>query len=167
MPITMMRKLNSFEKVIGAILVGSLFIILLIQTFGRNLGYTTTWTDESARYLFAYLVYIGAGLAMLLNKHIKIDIMINIWPKKTRPYMELLGIILGVGFCGYVFYETLIYNINVVFEGGRLSPVLRISMGIPYLSVNIGYLLMCVRLFQVEFIPLFKQLFINKERRVD
>lgn len=154
--------LNSIEKVVGGILVLVLFFVLLLQTFGRNIGLSTTWTDETSRYLFALLVYVGAGLAMLWGKHIKIDIMITVWPKSIRKYIEFFGVVLGIIFCVFVFYQTLMYNVNVVFSTGRLSPVLLINMGIPYLSVNVGYLLMGVRLFQVEFIPSFNNLFLKK-----
>jgi len=159
--------LNSIEKLIGGILVCALFIILLYQTFGRNFGLTTTWTDEASRYLFVLLVYVGAGLAMLLGKHIKIDIMICIWPKPLRKHMEFLGVILGVLFCGYVCYQTLMYNINVVNVTGRLSPILGLKMSIPYTSVIIGYLLMCVRLIQAELIPLYKLLITKKDLTSD
>ena len=98
--------LDSFEKVIGGILVGILFIILIWQTVSRNIGIKATWTDETARYLFVLLTYIGAGLAMLLGKHIKIDILVYIWPKK---YPEIHGSN-GKCCCYAILYFRLLSN---------------------------------------------------------
>lgn len=151
--------LNSFEKVVGGILVGVLFVILLWQTISRNIGIRATWTDETARYLFVLLTYIGAGLAMLLGKHIKIDILVYIWPKKFRKFIELAGSIVAMLFCFFVCYQTVMYNINVVAGAGRMSPSLGLPMSIPYIAVSIGYFLMAVRLLQVEVIPKIRNLF--------
>lgn len=149
--------LNSVEKVVGALLVGALFVVLLYQTFGRAFALPTIWTDEVARYLFILLMYIGAGLAVLMQKHIKIDILIFIWPKRIRPYIELLGSIISAAFCAYVVYQTSRYNM-IVAASGRIAPTLGILVAIPYLSVIIGFFLMFVRLLQVEIIPPIKGL---------
>ncbi len=147
----LVKALNSVEAVICGILVLILFIVLLWQTFGRNLGMQgVTWTDETARYLFVLLVYVGAGMAMLKGKHVKIEIMIEIWPKPIRKYIRLIGCILAAVFCAYVFINTLKYNVNVMMKNGRVSPAILISMWIPYTAVNIGYGLMLIRLIQVE-----------------
>lgn len=155
--------LDSFEKVIGGILVGILFIILIWQTVSRNIGIKATWTDETARYLFVLLTYIGAGLAMLLGKYIKIDILVYIWPKKIRKYMEAMGSVVAMLFCIFVCYQTVVYNINVVAGAGRMSPSLGLPMSIPYTAVSIGYFLMGVRLLQVEVLPKIRNLF-RKEK---
>lgn len=148
--------MNAIEKIICIILVGVLFFVLFCQTLFRNIGLNAFWTDESARYLFALLTYVGAGLATLMGKQIKIEILIYIWPKKIRPYIELIGSIISVIFCLYVTYATLDYNINVVLAGGRLSASLQIPIAIPYMSVTIGYALMAIRGIQAEVIPYFK-----------
>lgn len=154
---TIRNSLNSIEKVIGILLVGALFIILSYQVFGRVLNLPMVWTDEAARYLFVMLTYIGAGFAVLVQKHIKIDILIYAWPKPLRPYMELLGSLVSVLFCAFVFYHTVKYNM-IIAKSGRIGPTLGISMSIPYAAVNIGYFLMSVRLIQAEVIPKIKAL---------
>lgn len=155
--------LNSLEKVIGALLVGALFIVLLYQTFGRAFSLPTIWTDEVARYLFILLMYTGAGLAVLMQKHIKIDILICIWPKSIRKYIELLGSIISVIFCAYVVYQTIRYDM-IVAASGRIAPTLGILVAIPYAAVSIGFFLMCVRLIQVEVIPPIKELLSENSR---
>lgn len=154
---TLWDGLNSIEKVIGILLVGALFIILAYQVFGRMLNLPMVWTDEAARYLFVLLTYIGAGFAVLMQKHIKIDIMIYIWPRSIRPHMELFGSIISMLFCAFVFYHTVKYNMGIA-KSGRIGPTLGISMAIPYAAVNIGYFLMGMRLIQTEIIPKIKEL---------
>lgn len=147
------KGLNSVEKVIGGILVGVLFVVLIIQISFRSIGLSATWTDECARYLFILLTYVGAGLAMLLGKHIKIDIMIAIWPRRVRQYVEVIGSIVATLFCMFVTYSTIQYNIDVVMAAGRVSPNMGIPMSVPYVAVTIGYFLMMIRLIQVEVVP--------------
>lgn len=151
-------KLDWFEKAICVLLMGVLFFTLFCQTLFRNIGVDAVWTDESGRYMFVLLMYIGSALAMLLGKHIKIDIMISIWPKAIRPYIEVIGSIMSILFCIFVTYETLDYNINTVLAGGRLSATLQIPIGIPYMSVSLGYFLMTIREIEMELIPMIKNL---------
>lgn len=158
MPKKLIDGFDSIEKVIGALLVLVLFFVLLYQTFARSLGLSATWTDEMARYLFALLVYVGAGLAMLLDKHIKIDILVYIWPKRIRPFIETMGSLISALFCAYVFCHTLRYDLFVVMASGRVSPTISIPMWIPHFSVVIGYLLMLVRLIQVELFPRLREI---------
>lgn len=152
------KKFDLLEKIICVILMGVLFIVLFCQTLFRNIGVDAIWTDESGRYMFVLLMYIGSALAMLMGKHIKIDIMISVWPKRIRPYIELFGTVLSILFCVFVTYETLDYNINTVLAGGRLSATLQIPIGIPYMAVTIGYLLMVIREIEAELIPGIKNL---------
>lgn len=154
---------DSFEKIICVILMAVLFFILFCQTLFRNIGIDAVWTDESARYLFVLLTYVGAGLAMLFGKHVKIDIMISVWPKKLRPYIETLGTVISILFCAFVVFETFDYNVHTVLAGGRLSATLQIPIGIPYLAVSLGYLLMFIREIEVELIPQMKTLFGKKQ----
>ncbi len=108
-------------------------------------------------------MYTGAGLAVLMQKHIKIDNLVHIWPKPVRKYAELLGSIISVLFCAYVVNETVHYNLMVA-ASGRIAPTLGILVAIPYTAVNIGFSLMCIRLIQAEVLPKMRELLSGSRR---
>ena len=53
--------------------------------------HTNSWSEELARYLFIWLVYLSASYAIYKNAHIKIDAVKNLYPKKIRKYIPILG----------------------------------------------------------------------------
>ena len=51
-----------------------------------------------ARYLFVWLVYFSVAYTAKKEAHIRIDAAINIYPKKARPYVEILSEIIVLAF---------------------------------------------------------------------
>ena len=77
---------DKFEAVL--IVIGFLIFTLLInaQVINRyvlsfvEIGNITTWTEEMARYIFIFISYLGASLAIKQQANIKIDAIINNTP---------------------------------------------------------------------------------------
>ena len=57
-------------------LLGLMFITTFFQVLARNIFYfPSMWTEELARYLFVWIVFLGAATLMENEEHIKIDLL--------------------------------------------------------------------------------------------
>ncbi len=73
-------------------LIFAMSIIIFIQVVCRYVFQNSlTWSEEMARYMFVWLVYFSVSYTARREKHIRIDAAINIYPKKARPYIEILS----------------------------------------------------------------------------
>lgn len=59
-----------------------------------------TWSEEMSRYLFVYLVFIGAIVAMQKNEHLGVDMLVKRFPSRWKKVAYVLSnvIILAVLF---------------------------------------------------------------------
>jgi TRAP-type C4-dicarboxylate transport system permease small subunit len=83
------------EIVFGSIV--ALLFITLIGTVGANVAgrflfnYSLAWADELSRFIFIWLIFLGAALAYLRSEHIAVDyVEQKLTSHKARAGMRLL-----------------------------------------------------------------------------
>lgn len=127
------------------IMVVMVFILFQQVVLRYVFSNSNAWSEELARYLHIYLIFISCSLAMKKDTHIKIDIMLRVWPKKLRPYAALLGEFITITFFILTIYYSIVLT-QKVFSMGQLSQSMLIPLGYIYMAIPIGYSLMTVRL---------------------
>jgi TRAP-type C4-dicarboxylate transport system permease small subunit len=109
---------NNVETVLGAILLILSCIILTWQVFTRYvLGSASTWSEEAARFMFVWIIFLGCSYAMKGDEHIRVDSAIMVWPKKIRKYAELIGDLLCFVLAGIILYYGIRYTANARSTG--------------------------------------------------
>ncbi len=129
----------SVDKLVRLFIGLVLFIMLLLVVLQVFLRYVfhmpLAWTDEISRYLMTWLVFIGASAASREGSHIGVTIFFD----KLGPVIQkIIGLLINIAICGFlgiVIYQSFLLLKAVKITG---SPVLQISMAIPYASVFIG-----------------------------
>lgn len=155
--------LNNFEGWLCGFMLAVMLVILVAQVFMRWMGHPNTWSEELARYMFVWAVYIGGSFATQLDMHIRIDLALNVWPKAVRPIAKTLGNLLWIAFSVFMLVQSLILVKNS-WVGGTYSICLGINMAYAYIGVSIGYFLMIFRAVQYQLIPSIKEIF-NKNKK--
>ena len=61
-----------------------------------------SWSEELARYLFIWMVYLAIGYAAKQRKHIKIDAALWLFPQRIRPYICIVGDIVVLLFSAFI-----------------------------------------------------------------
>ena len=93
----------------------ALTVSLLLMILSRNIpfiNFDVMWTDEIGRYLLVYLVFLGSGLAMIEEKHIRVDFLLNKFSPRVRLTVELFNHLVTVAFCalmmggGYILVKN-------------------------------------------------------------
>ena len=148
--LVLMRRL---EAVIGVIL--ALMVILVfgnvVLRYGFNSGITVS--EELSRYLFIWLTFIGAVVAMHEHAHLGIDSLLRVLPRKGKLFCVVASDLLMLAAVGLLFHgswkQTLI-NLSTK------SPVAQVPLASIYVaglvaSVLLGILILR-HLYQVLFV---------------
>lgn len=68
------KKINRVEEWLSVAVLIAILILLSYQVIMRFVFHNTnSWSEELARYLFIWLVYLSASYAIYKNAHIKIE----------------------------------------------------------------------------------------------
>ena len=130
-----------------------LFLMLSLVFYQVVLRYLfnspNAWSEELARYLFIYFIFICCGLATKKKNHVRIDVFLNIWPQKIRPFIEFLGELAWLVFCILVLIVSARLTRDV-FNTGQLAVALRAPLGLVYMALPIGYSITIIRLIQIK-----------------
>lgn len=144
-----MRVLNKIGEIVNflvehviAILMGLMTIVVFLQVVFRLISGSLPWSEELARYMMIYMVYLGASVGVRMKNHIAVEFVANQLPGKGRTIVDIIADILML----ICFAVIIHFGLNVVeVTMMQKSPVLRIKMGYIYFSVVLGGILMCLQ----------------------
>lgn len=136
---------EKLEMSICIVLMSSMSAILAVQVFMRYVvGASLSWSEELARYIFIWLIYLGISYGAKIMKHIKIEAALEIFPSSWRPYVVILGDCIFLGFAVYICNSA--HGIVLKqMKLGQTSPAMGIPMWIVYAAPMVGFGLTAVR----------------------
>jgi len=80
-----------FEENLAALCLGGLLVTLFLQVFTRFITRDPlSWTEEAARYLYVYVVFLGSSAAVTERTHVAIDFLVLKLPRAGRLALALL-----------------------------------------------------------------------------
>lgn len=105
-----------------------------------------SWSEELARYLFLWQIWLGASYAVKERRHLRIEVVKElIKSRKGKLCFELFSTSLWLIFSLFMVYEGGTLT-KVLLWRGQVSPAMRIPMAYAYASVPVGCALMSARL---------------------
>ncbi|MCR4402754.1 MAG: TRAP transporter small permease [Firmicutes bacterium] len=130
------------------VLLALMTIDILIQVFFRYvLRDPLVWTEELARFLLAWLVFLGASSAVRSWDNLRVTYFIEKLPPKVFSVIETMTKLLSFGLLVYVFISAVRVIPNVGMR--EIAPALGIKMIIPELSLLVGLALMIIQLIGI------------------
>lgn len=137
-------KANTAVKYAGFIMTAVMTVLIVIQVFFRYvLGSSLSWSEESARYLFIWIVMLGASMGVKEGFHVSVTLFINKLPAVLRRIVDtVFTLFLGVMALVMVIYGYSIANTVAI----QVSPAIRLSMFWVYLSVPVSGVLIIIHL---------------------
>lgn len=123
--------------------VGLVFVQVVMRYVFSN---SLSWSEELARYLFLWQIWLGASYAVKEHKHLRIEILQDFIkdPRKRKMY-DVFVMVLWLGFSIFLTSESASLTI-LQFQRNQVSPAMRIPMAYAYASVPVGCGLMSLRL---------------------
>ena len=140
---------EKLEISICMFLICFMTILIFIQVFMRYVMQSSlSWSEELARYVFIWLIYIGVSHGAQTMRYIKIEAAMGLFPKKVRPYITIVGDVLFLLFALFIFIIGFHLSFRIM-QMGQSSPALRMPMWMVYAAPAVGYGLTVFRQIQV------------------
>ena len=142
-----------FEGVVVFCLATMLVLVFVnvVLRYGFNSGLSLS--DEGARYLFVWLTFIGAVIALRDNAHLGVDLLFKRLPPFGQRLCAVLAELLMLFCCGLFFVGSLK---QTVINLDNLSPVAGIPLGLMYLAGVVCSLSMAAIILQRLYLLLFR-----------
>lgn len=139
---------NRIECEFGVALLWAMLICMSFQIIQRFVfGGGNTWSEEISRYMYIWFTLITVSYALLNNAHIKVDACMAVFPKKIRPYVIILGLLIIMAYCVVmVIYGVQMVQLNLAM--GNVSLGLHLPMGIVYAITPLSHVVIFIRCIQ-------------------
>lgn len=121
-------------------------IVIVCQVFLRVTNQPLRWTEETARYLFIWVIYLGCSRSVRMKSELSVDAVQNMLRDGTRAraVFDLVAAVLCVIFAAVFVRYSIALIINMV-KFPKYSPACHYNMIIVYLSSVVGSILMLAR----------------------
>jgi TRAP-type transport system small permease protein len=130
-------------KVIDITALSAFVIMLVLVTsqvvFRYLLQVSVPWTEEAARWFYAWQVFLGSALAMRARIHLQITVCLDRFSGRPRAFLDLLSALTGFGFLAGIIWGSLLM-IRAVYpvQAGSFP----LSTSYLYLSIPVGLIAM-------------------------
>lgn len=137
------------DKIItGSAILGAIFLIFIVslvfyEVFVRFvLNSPTVWTLELTIYSLIASCFLSAGYLVRVDKHIRVDVIIESVPFKIKKVMFIIGCLIGLLFSIILAWQGIVYVISSFQLDFRSLSSLRLPMYIPHMLIPIGGILL-------------------------
>lgn len=147
---------EAYNKLEEYLLVGSLVItvcLIFLQVVMRYVfNSSLSWSEELARYIFVWQIWLGASLGVKEGKHIRVELIYSYFFTDKEKYkgkyvVEIIAIIIWFAFCLFLAVNGTQLVLDLM-QKKSLSPAMRIPLYAVYASVPVGSGIMGLRLLQ-------------------
>ncbi|MCA0987295.1 TRAP transporter small permease [Guptibacillus algicola] len=142
---SIIETIDRFNKVLGvvlALLIMVMSAVIFYQVFSRFvLEDSLRWSEELARYIMVWSVFIGSALAIRKRDLISVDAIKELMSARARNILNIAVYLVSIGFL------AILVNYGFVLVGniaGQLSPAMNISMAWAYSAIPVGSALMII-----------------------
>ncbi|HZG55294.1 TRAP transporter small permease [Paenibacillus sp.] len=147
---TAVKLVDGLNKLVGAavaVMLGTMAILIIVQVFCRFvINYPLHWTEELARYLMVYVVFLGSALALRHSKLVAIEAVAEALKPKARKWLKIVVMLVSIVF----FVVLLKQGIDIQSVVSRQTAAgLGIPMSIPYAAIPIGAALLLLNAIAV------------------
>ncbi len=134
-----------FEEGILAVLMSVTSIIVFLQVIMRFVFRNSlTWSEELARYLFIWMIYIGVSYGIKKRSHLAVDALDSLFGKKGILITNTIHDMFLMAFMVTMTY----FGFDIVLRATRVSAALGLPMKYVYLAPVVGFGLSIIRIIQ-------------------
>ena len=132
------------SKILLAALIGAMTIVIIAQVLSRGLlNNSIFWAEEFSRYCFIWATFIGASVAYKCGEMVALDLIVNKISIKFKwlyfTMIELFVLLFSLVVLNYGIQQTFSPSIM-----NQVSPAIQLPMYIVYLSIPLGFGLICI-----------------------
>lgn len=145
----MNKVLDHLEEYFGFASLISASLLVFVQVVLRYVfNYSLYWSEEVARYLIIWFIFIGGSIAVREKAHAAVDIVGMYLSPVFKRLLSILASVIAIIFFIFLIISG-IQTVHNVIVFSNVTPALGIPMYIPYLSIPVGSALMVYRFLQI------------------
>ena len=123
-------------------LIALLVVFLSLAVVSRYLfDVGLAWSDEAARLMFVWIVFIGFAIGVRHRAHIGVEWFVDLLPQGARRVITVIQDITLLVFSLYFFWESIV---TVRFAFMQTLPALEITSAWLYMAVVVAAVLMII-----------------------
>jgi TRAP-type C4-dicarboxylate transport system permease small subunit len=139
---TLIRRIWKCIEVTALIAFVVMLVLVMSQVVFRYiLQVSVPWTEEAARWFYAWQIFLGSSLAMRERLHLQITVLLGRFTGRPRACLDFFAALTGLGFLvGIIWGSLLMIRAVYPVQAGSFP----ISTSYLYLSIPVGLLAMLV-----------------------
>ncbi|MBA3519915.1 MAG: TRAP transporter large permease subunit [Rhizobiales bacterium] len=142
-------------EIVSAVLLTLIIGLLLMGVISRYVfSIPVVWIDEAASICFLWLAMLGAGIALHRNEHLRLTLLLNLFPDRVRHFLQTFGLLLVATFLAVMLRPAVEF---VTEEWIVTSAALHIPMSFRTAALPVGIALMLAivlrQVFQTSSLP--------------
>lgn len=144
----MRKKLAYIEEGFLVATLVAMVALIFSQVVGRYVfSSAPSWTEELARYIHIFQVWIGASYAVKLRAHIRIESFLDLFKGTARKVLETISVVIWFALAAFLaYFGTMLVWASI--QNGQVTPAMQIPMWVAFLAVPLGGAGMAYRLIE-------------------
>ena len=119
-------------------------VVVVLQVICRYLlGAALTWSEEFARFGLVWITFLGAGIALRRRAHVGVQAIVALFSPGVRKFVQVFTIFTVVGFLLIATFKGMEL---ALFNMKQYSPAMGLPMGLVYLAIPSGCLVLIIQL---------------------
>lgn len=150
------------EYILIVLSICTVFIVFIQVVMRYVFGESLTWSEEVARYVFIWMIYVGISYGVQKEKHLGVDAFPMLFEKKGRIIIDMIA-----SFSFFIFAVVMTYfGLDIVLKVTRESAALELPLEWVYAAPVVGMILTSIRLIQ-KLVQLVKELKALNQHKCD
>ena len=136
------RAVAGLVRWIVIVLMGVMTVLVSVQIVSRYVfNFPLGWSEEMARFSFAWVSFLGASALMQVREHINVTVFLDVFSPRTRALCVFLADLCGLVCIYFFLIGGMALTTN---EWRQLAPATEIPIGWVYLVIPVSAALMAV-----------------------
>lgn len=141
-----------FEEYILVALSTVMILCIFFQVIARYcLNQSLAWSEELARILFVWTVWLGVPYAVIRGRHIRLEVLPDIVGNKTKFILDMVFFVASAAFFCFIGYHS-IAVVQGIAKMNQVTPAMEIPKNLCYACLPVGCFLGAFRFLQYGYL---------------
>lgn len=137
---------DKFEEALLAGTLGFTVVLIFAQVIARYVfNHSISWSEELARYLFVWMIWLGTSMATRTNSHITVDVIPNKFHGRSRFVLDIVINIIWMSLCAFLAISGGEVIKNAIARGKMASSMPWLPVWIVYLALPFSQGVVAIR----------------------
>lgn len=145
----MRRLINAYNKLEANVLVVSLAVTVVVIFFQVIMRYvfnnSLSWSEEFARYVFIWQIWLGASVSLKEDDHISVDVISGKLGPRGKCLLALFANLVLLGFSIFIV-DYGWQMVSSMYSRNLTSAALRVPMYLVYAALPFSHMVIVLRL---------------------